>query len=389
MVIYTCNPCGKPFDHKSNYEKHINKKKPCEKIINDENKEQPNIQNNNPIKIQPNYDKNIVFQIINPPIDEDILIDDKNTTCCHCGNVYSKPCHLVRHYKTCFTKRQTDEKHQINIDLLKKKYDSEIDDLKHKYDSEINVWKHKYELLEISTEGDLKHKYETEVSDWKHKYELLKTNVDCELKLKNNLIQNLNFQIGELKNKSVKKIKIKKSTTIEITDVVDVIDNKTDVPKNIHLDKNISSYDGKNVFYMAYIGTINNENIYKYGISRQIFVREYTQHRNTFKIFNLIYLEETDNNAKIELLFEQNMKILDLHRNLIINNKKYSELFTTSDYHSIDKIIKDVTKLISENPLSALKDAQNKIKELTNDKEIMKLDLEYKILLEKSKHKEL
>jgi len=38
MVLYTCEKCGKPFNRKSNYEQHLNKKNPCiynnsEKVI--------------------------------------------------------------------------------------------------------------------------------------------------------------------------------------------------------------------------------------------------------------------------------------------------------------------------------------------------------------------
>ncbi len=33
MVIYNCDPCGKPFNRKANYERHKNNKKGCKKRI--------------------------------------------------------------------------------------------------------------------------------------------------------------------------------------------------------------------------------------------------------------------------------------------------------------------------------------------------------------------
>ena len=34
MVNYTCERCNKTFNHKSNYDQHLNRSKPCTKINN-------------------------------------------------------------------------------------------------------------------------------------------------------------------------------------------------------------------------------------------------------------------------------------------------------------------------------------------------------------------
>ncbi len=215
--------------------------------------------------------------------------------------------------------------------------------------------------------------------------QILKNEIDnckLELVLKNQTIQNLNTKIKSLNyTKSVKKQKKTK-----ITDTV--IDNKT-ILDSVYFNKNVSDYDNKNVFYMAYVGTINGEDIYKYGISSQIYARDYKEHRNIFQIFRLFCIEETDNTAKIEKLFEKEMHVRNLHRNLTMDNKKHTELYTTSVEYPLDKIIKLVTDIITNNPLPVIKRANDKIKELTNNSDITKLNLEYQIKLEDTKQKEI
>jgi hypothetical protein len=58
----------------------------------------------------------------------------------------------------------------------------------------------------------------------------------------------------------------------------------------------ISEYNQKNVLYIGYIGTYNNEHIFKYGLSNQIFKRNYVQHQKTYDKINLHHVVECDNN---------------------------------------------------------------------------------------------
>ncbi len=160
---------------------------------------------------------------------------------------------------------------------------------------------------------------------------------------------------------------------------------------SIYLTKNITDYEDKNVMYIAYVGKHNNELIYKYGISSRMFKREHLEHRKVFKPFVLIYLEETDNNIKIESQFERELKVRDVHRNLSFNGKKYTELFTISPLYNIDKLIGIVDDFIANKPLPAIFDANNKIKLLSDNIEFSKFELEhqYKIKIEDTKQKEL
>ena len=61
MVKYTCPKCNKEFDKKSNYDTHMNKKKPC-----------------------------------NPE-----LIDNSNKTCIHCLKIFSRTTGLSLHRSIC------------------------------------------------------------------------------------------------------------------------------------------------------------------------------------------------------------------------------------------------------------------------------------------------
>jgi prophage antirepressor-like protein len=159
--------------------------------------------------------------------------------------------------------------------------------------------------------------------------------------------------------------------------------------KSIYDDIKISDYDNKKVVYIAYVGNYNNEEIFKYGISSEIFKRDYEQHRKSFDIFTMIYLKDTDNNEEIETLFEQNMKIKKLHRKLTINTKNQTELFTTTTVNTIDNAMKIMDELIDTKKLPAIVDANNKIVLLEQNNEIKKLELQVELKKEETKQLEI
>ncbi len=167
---------------------------------------------------------------------------------------------------------------------------------------------------------------------------------------------------------------------------------------SVYLNQNVSSFHNKNVIYVAYIGKHNDELLYKYGISSRIFVRDYAEHRKAFDVFDLIYIAETDNNAYIETQFQNELKVRNIHRCLSVKNKKYTELFTVNNHFTIDILTSTLDDFIANKPLPALSDAHNKIKQLIENIEFSKFELEYqykikiedtKIKIEDTKQKEI
>jgi len=172
--------------------------------------------------------------------------------------------------------------------------------------------------------------------------------------------------------------------------------------KSLYDNKNITDFDKKNVVYIAYVGNYNNEEIFKYGKSSGIFKREYEDRRKLFDEFIMLFIGETDNNDVIENFFEQNLKAMNLHRKLTINNKNQVELFTITTTNNLPDVIGLMKDLINKKPLPALVEAKNKIYSLEQNKElklaeinkdkeieIMRLKNEIKIKREETKQLEI
>jgi len=100
MVKYICNTCNKIFDHKSTYNRHINRKFKCKKNI--ENK----IENNVSAENSP-------FGMALPKLE---CIDD--TTCKYCLKSYSTNSNLNKHQKKCKSKIDIELKEEL-FQLLK------------------------------------------------------------------------------------------------------------------------------------------------------------------------------------------------------------------------------------------------------------------------------
>ncbi len=62
----------------------------------------------------------------------------------------------------------------------------------------------------------------------------------------------------------------------------------------------INDYNNKNVLYIAFIGIFNNERIYKFGKSEQIYTREFKQHQKFFDTFKMRFVIECDNMSFVE-----------------------------------------------------------------------------------------
>ena len=132
----------------------------------------------------------------------------------------------------------------------------------------------------------------------------------------------------------------------------------------------VSNFYEKAVVYIGYIGKINGSFFFKYGLSRHMFERDYEQHSKKFSVFEIVFIGETDNCERIELLFEQELKTLKLYRKY----KSYGkEFFTVSTQYSIEFVINNMKNLIDENPLPSIIEAKN-----SHEKYKLKTQLESK-----------
>lgn len=148
----------------------------------------------------------------------------------------------------------------------------------------------------------------------------------------------------------------------------------------------ISQFNNKAVIYIAYIGKHNGEHLFKYGLTRDIFSRDYKQHRKSFTEFKIVFIGECDNCTEVEKLFEHELKVRYLHRSMTIKDKSQTELFTITTKITHMFLIELVQQLIIDNPLAAIKNAEEHNKQLINSLAIYKKNEEIH-KLEKELHK--
>lgn len=137
--------------------------------------------------------------------------------------------------------------------------------------------------------------------------------------------------------------------------------------KSFYKKYDITSFENRNVMYVAFVGRYKTTDLYKYGKSVNVYEREYTKHRKAFDMFDMQYIKGTDNKDIVENLFKKELKIRDLHRTMIINNKKQTELFTVTEDYDYNYIINLLNRLIKNNPSYEVKKLTDKLK-LTNQR---------------------
>ena len=145
----------------------------------------------------------------------------------------------------------------------------------------------------------------------------------------------------------------------------------------------ISDYDNKNVIYIGDIGVQNNEQLYKFGKTSNIFTRDYNQHKKTFDKFDIIHIVECDNKDTVEQLFKKELTSKQLLRDLTINQKKQTELFATTNAYNINSIINMLKELVIKYPLQAIADKDREHKEI-----ILKNEYDKDLLIEREKTKQ-
>lgn len=67
----------------------------------------------------------------------------------------------------------------------------------------------------------------------------------------------------------------------------------------------ISNYDNKNVLYIGYIGKYDDEPLYKFGKSSNIYARDYASNKKTLNLFDIVYIAVCDNKDEVEQKFKK------------------------------------------------------------------------------------
>ncbi len=129
----------------------------------------------------------------------------------------------------------------------------------------------------------------------------------------------------------------------------------------------VNDFNNKNVIYLAFIGIIDNERIYKFGKSEQIYTREFKQHQKFFDTFKMRYVIECDNMSFVEKEFKKFVKSLNLLRTKEIKNTNVTELFTITKKLNIDYIIENLVYLVQEHPLSNIKLKDDELKQKNDE----------------------
>jgi hypothetical protein len=140
----------------------------------------------------------------------------------------------------------------------------------------------------------------------------------------------------------------------------------------------VTGFDGKNVFYIGYIGYFNGEEIFKYGVTSNVFVRDVKKHRNEFEIFDMVHIEECDNMLEIKRLFKREMMFKKMNRTLTVNGKTHTDLFTFVEYWDMNQTLMIVNQLIMDNP--SVKKIKEKLSKLRLRYQLLQKNISYDLL---------
>jgi hypothetical protein len=152
-------------------------------------------------------------------------------------------------------------------------------------------------------------------------------------------------------------------------------ENPLDINKFFWTDNLISNFNFMNVLYLAYLGLIDGIHIFKYGVTKQVDIREFKQHKSTYEFFQMVHIEICDNMYFVEGQFQKVLESKCLLKKIVINNKTQTELFTITKEHTLDKIIDIVKELVLNHPLKAIQEKDIeliKLKEYYENEKIKK-----------------
>lgn len=152
---------------------------------------------------------------------------------------------------------------------------------------------------------------------------------------------------------------------------------------SFYLKNDLMKFHRQNVLYVAYIGKYNNQEYYKYGISTNIYQREYEQHRKTFETFEMQFIKKTYNMHQVEDMLEKELKIRNLHATLTFKKrgakattapKRQTELFVTNNVYDLKYIRRLINRIVNyydRDIIQEMKKLKTEIKQ--KDEELMRL----------------
>jgi hypothetical protein len=158
--------------------------------------------------------------------------------------------------------------------------------------------------------------------------------------------------------------------------------NKNTTPIESFLKHNsIEDYDKIPVVYLAAVGLIEDDWLFKYGYTSDI-IKRLTQHKTTFgDQFKLILIAQTDNNVAVEKKYKELIKEHGFNFEMEFGNSMQTELIRTHGEFTIDNA-KGLLECLAENYISdSMQDMMDKY---NNNKYVIKADMMVKIEKEKT-----
>lgn len=140
--------------------------------------------------------------------------------------------------------------------------------------------------------------------------------------------------------------------------------------KNFYKTNDLFKFHRRNVLYVAYVGQYDTHHYYKYGISSNIFQREYEQHRKNFEEFQMCLVKKTHNMHQAEELLEKELKIRKMHTHKSILGKRQTELFVLNDdydYKYVERLINRIVRHVDKEIIDEIKGLKKELKLKENE----------------------
>lgn len=157
---------------------------------------------------------------------------------------------------------------------------------------------------------------------------------------------------------------------------VSIVPNPTIQRTSFYKENDLYKYDNKNVIYLAYVGIVNGEDMYKYGKTSKLYDREYKAHRKNFETFEMQYVKITDNKDVVEDLLEKELQMRKIHRKATIKSMNQTELFTTTEEYTFQYIKTMLNRIVRDNPSHQVMLLKRKLDKLQSQYDSLQSEIE-------------